>query len=157
MNSSIRNRLASMLAISTALVGYGLVTAPSASAANYGCAGSSIDSFAVKSQQGTTFGHIYLYFDSSTKKNCAVTVKNDAGSYGTVTYTSIHIWKCSAGTRAGSDCSNIDSDVKDAGDYKYQAGPKSLAAGGHCIEVDATINNKYGYTAQYFSKAIHCG
>ena len=52
--------------------------APSASAAGYGCSGSQIDTYPVKTSGGTTYSNIYLYYDSSTGENCASNVRTSA-------------------------------------------------------------------------------
>lgn len=87
---------------------------PAASAATagaYGCAGSQISSYPETPNggaSGTIYGHIYLYHDSSTGQNCAVSVATATGGYGTLTTKKAYIARCVAGTAPGSTCTNID-------------------------------------------------
>lgn len=138
--------------------------APSASAAAsaYGCSGSQVDSYAVTTGSGTTFGTIHLYFDSSTGRNCAVNVANAAGGYGTPTAKSVYIVRCAAGSKAGSPCA-MDGQVADPASsnsgvkYSQYAGPVSISAAGRCIMVGGLIESPSGSVAGYNSVATHCG
>ncbi|MFI0810783.1 hypothetical protein [Streptomyces echinatus] len=157
MNISIGRHLASPLALSVALVGFGASTASSADVPHYGCKGSWIGSSDVRHKRfGTVFGEVRYYYSKSTKKVCVVTVKNRAGSKGTSTYMSATIWKCSTGTKPLKKCTNVDSSARDTGAYKNQTHPIYLRPAKHCIEIDAGIENKDGYLAQYSSVAIFC-
>lgn len=159
-------RVLSILSGILLLLGGSLVMAPSASAAAtgaYGCAGSQIDSYQVKTSGGTVYGNVHLYYDSATGRNCAVNVATSAGKYGTPTFKFVMIVKCVAGTAAGSTCVQ-DTYVQDPSTtgvtYSQYAGPVSISAAGRCISVTGIISLTSGPSsgqAQFNSKATHCG
>jgi hypothetical protein len=140
----------------TTLVG-SLVLAPAASAAEYGCGGSRIDSYPITGQIpiGTdrTFGYIYLYYDSSTGKNCAVTVATETGGYGDSKPMYLRIDRCKEMVYTGN-CAGTDS-AKDSGDYLYQAGPRSVSAANHCVRVVGKITYRRQVTST--TRIGHCG
>ncbi|GGY85603.1 hypothetical protein [Streptomyces nitrosporeus] len=140
--------------------------APSASAAAagaYGCAGNQIDSYQVKTSGGAVYGNIYLYYDSSTGKNCAVNVATSAGAYGKPTFKFVMLVKCVAGTSAGSTCvqdTYIQDPTNTGVNYSQYAGPVSISAAGRCISVTGIISLSSGPTssqAAYTGNATHCG
>ncbi|MFI0267599.1 hypothetical protein [Streptomyces luteogriseus] len=108
--------------------------APAASAGDYGCAGSQIDSYPVRTNT-STYGTIFLYYDAATGKNCAVTV-SDKG-YGTTKPMMVRITRCTQ--RAYTGACTADGTVQDSGDYQYWAGPRSISADRHCIKVSGAI------------------
>lgn len=65
-----------VLSALVAFSGFALTTAPTASAAGYGCSGSQIGAYAVKTSGGTTFDTVYLYYDSSTTTTCTTRVQS---------------------------------------------------------------------------------
>jgi hypothetical protein len=106
------------------------------------------------------WGNVELYWDSSTGRNCAKTVATSAGYYGTASYKSVILYRCVAGTKAGSSC-QTDSQVADPGStsvhYTYYAGPVSLAAAGRCIAVTGEVDNPGGTAfAALHTPAMHC-
>ncbi|WP_075031803.1 hypothetical protein [Streptomyces mirabilis] len=121
-----------------AIVG-GLVLAPAASAATYGCSGSEIGTYPVTTSGGTNYGTIHIYYDSSTGKNCAAAVGSSAVSGKSNIYMSVTIFKCSQ-TSPSSSCSYVSSDP-DSGYYSYYAGPVTMYSPNNCIQVGATIRN----------------
>ncbi|MEV5736319.1 hypothetical protein [Streptomyces sp. NPDC052292] len=156
-------RIASVLTGILLLLGGSFILAPSASAAGYGCGGSEIDTYQVKTSGGSVYGNIHLYYDSSTGKNCAVNVATSAGGYGTPTFKFVMLVKCVAGTSAGSTCTQ-DTYVQDPTstgvNYSQYAGPVNISAAGRCISVVGVISLTSGPSssqAQYTSNATHCG
>ncbi|MFC8392220.1 hypothetical protein [Streptomyces sp. NPDC057238] len=145
---------ASGLVVAMATVGATLIAAPTASAAGYGCSGSLISTYPVKDNSGVSRGNVYLYYNSSTGYNCAATVKNSAGAYGTPTLTNVTLDRCKAGT-SGSSCYS-EKKVTDEGLYSYYAGPVSLSASDRCISIYGLILGSWG-TAQVSRSGVHCG
>jgi hypothetical protein len=143
-----------------------LPSANAAAAGAYGCAGSQIDSYPETPNGGTSgtiYGHIYLYYDSATGQNCAVSVATAAGGYGTLTTKKAYIARCVVGTKPGSTCTEVDVfayDPPSGGNtplYSQYAGPVRVSATDRCIIVygrSTATNGLYGY---YQSKAVHCG
>lgn len=132
------------LAATTAMIAGTVTLAPSANASTavpagaYGCSGDKIDTYAVKASNGTLFGNIYLYYDSSSGMNCAVTVATAAGGYGVSTLKGVNLALCDEGSTEGGVCPT-QKIVSDDHNYFDYAGPVKLAAAGRCIGV-------YGYT-----------
>ena len=135
----------------------GIFMAPSASAAGYGCPGSQIDTYAIKSSGGTTYGTVHLYYNSSTGSNCAVAVANSTGGSGQAGwFRSVAIMRC-AETTPGGPCTTVSGTYKnDAGYYLQYAGPVTVTAAGKCIKVYGAMH-KDGAYAEGYSKAAHCG
>jgi hypothetical protein len=143
-------RILTLLGLTLATLLGTFTLAPAASAGDYGCAGSQIDSYPVRTDT-RSYGTIYLYYDAGTKKNCAVTV-SDFG-YGTTKPMMVRITKCTERVYTGSCTAN--GTAQDSGDYQYWAGPRSVSAPGHCIRVSGAIRF-LGKLAQ--GGAIgHCG
>ncbi|MFI1724516.1 hypothetical protein [Streptomyces sp. NPDC020489] len=140
--------------VAMATAGAALVSAPTASAAGYGCSGSLISTYAVKDNGGVTRGNVYLYYNSSNGTNCMVTVKNSAGKYGTPSLTNATLDRCRLGT-SGSNCYS-EKKVTDEGLYAQYAGPVSLSADGHCISISGQIHGSWG-TAIVTRDGVHCG
>jgi hypothetical protein len=127
-----------------------LIPASAASASAYGCSGSQIDSYAVRTSwpSGTIYGHIYLYYSSSNGgTNCAVVVATSAGGYGVQKPMDIWMYRCAESTE-NTPCTFINPRSEDNGNYYYFAGPvKQTNADNHCIFVQANIkyNSKSAY------------
>ncbi|MFC8518874.1 hypothetical protein [Streptomyces sp. NPDC057257] len=115
----------------------GIVLAPAASAGAYGCAGSQVDSYPMYGEPGVSYGTIYLYYDTSTGKNCAVMVSTAAGGYGVKKSMQLYLRVCSQTTDTGA-CTETGG-AGDNGNYAYYAGPVSVKAAGHCIRVVGVI------------------
>ncbi|WP_269855371.1 hypothetical protein [Streptomyces sp. RPT161] len=146
-------RIIAILTAVASLALAGFVIAPQASAASYGCSGTQIDSYPVTTNGGTQYATIYLYYDSATGTNCAVTVATSAGGYGTAEPTMAYITRCSGTTI--SSCQNQVNSF-DQGNYQYYAGPVSINAAGYCIMV--TGSREYnGVNAGEQSPVGHCG
>ncbi|MFG2882992.1 hypothetical protein ACGFYV_11935 [Streptomyces sp. NPDC048297] len=144
-----------ILATTAAVIASGVILAPAASAGTYGCAGSEIDTYPVKTNGGTQYGTIHLFYDSSTGRNCAVNVATSAGGYGTSERTMVYLAECSGTTLSSCTSSFITSDI-DSGYFAYYAGPVSIPAAGHCILVSgAREHNGVNAGAQF--GPVHCG
>ena len=148
-------RIWGILVAVLALLGGGLLLAPAAQASGYGCSGNLIDNYPV-TYSGSTFGNVYLYYDSSTGKNCAVTVSNSSHGYGSSKWMVVELEKCTQTVDTGT-CSSYSpaQEVKDQGNYLYQAGPVSISAAGHCILIYGRIDWA-GNTGGAFDIG-HCG
>ncbi|MFF8989706.1 hypothetical protein ACF09H_07085 [Streptomyces sp. NPDC014983] len=142
------------LATTAAVVASGVILAPAASAGTYGCGGSEIDSYAVKTNGGTQYATVHLFYDSSTKRNCAVNVATSAGGYGTSGFMLLHLAECSGITLSSCTDSPITTD-DDGGNYSYYAGPVSVPAAGHCILVSASREYN-GVNAGTQHGPVHC-
>ncbi|MGW4808253.1 hypothetical protein [Kitasatospora sp. NPDC004272] len=150
----MRRKIASTLA-AFGIAAAGLtVGAPTASAGEWGCAGNEIDTYSV-TYGSTMYGAVHLYYDSSTGKNCAVTVATSAGGYGVAKYMSVMLARCTQ-TSPSSTCSLDDVKV-DADTYKYYAGPVSLSAAGHCISVRGRVTYNGHEAAGSTYGGVHCG
>ncbi|KKD09679.1 hypothetical protein TN53_02115 [Streptomyces sp. WM6386] len=136
----------------------GFIMAPSASAAGYGCPGSQIDTYAVKTSGGTTYSNIYLYYDSATGTNCASNVRTSAGGYGTSNPQAIdvQIWRCVAGSTPGAACTADTPIDGDYGYYQYYAGPVDVTASNRCITIFAQTRHNDVWAKRTLN-AVHCG
>lgn len=146
-------------ATAEAKAGPAAAVAPAATAAPagaYGCAGNQVDTYSVKTTGGTVYGTIHLYYDSSTGLNCAVSVANSAGGYGTKTEKTIDLFLCDPGTKAGQICPVYETS-SDGGNYAYYAGPVTMHAAGQCIALDSNIRSPSGTWAYVQTDAVHCG
>ncbi|MEV6111230.1 hypothetical protein AB0L59_01630 [Streptomyces sp. NPDC052109] len=151
----MKRKIVAILASVAAVIGFSILSAPAASAAGYGCSGNQIDSYSVKTSGGSQYATIYLYYDSSTGKNCAVTVSTSAGGYGSSKPMGAWLYVCTQTSPSGT-CSTTTTQG-DSGNYAYYAGPVSVYAAGHCILVDGS-DQWNGVTAYGSSGgASHCG
>ncbi|MEV1012030.1 hypothetical protein [Streptomyces sp. NPDC049881] len=117
-------RLATVLAVSLASVVAGAVNAPTASAAEYGCNGSVIDSWN-NVDGGVTYATTYLYWDGTY--NCVAAVKRGA-YYGVRSRIAVHAWTDATGyVPPGDD-----------GNYLYYAN-FSFYGRNRCIAVETDI------------------
>lgn len=132
-----------------------LVGAQPAMAAN--CSGSLIAHVPAKSANGTIQGYLDVYYNSSTGMNCART-NSVSHNWGQRKWMTVYLARC-AQTRPGPTCTS-QAYVSQAGDYEQYAGPKSIAARGHCIVATARIY-PYSDSRTAFAKtspeASHCG
>ncbi|MGC0414226.1 hypothetical protein RKD37_000547 [Streptomyces ambofaciens] len=127
-----------------AAVGAGLlVTAPAAGAASAGATASyngvcGSGYKVVNSMPIGTTGTVYLTYNSSTGKNCTVTIRNKTG---TPTYMVAYV-------------RNVDSseDQTDAGEFTSYAGPVYAFARGACVEWGGVIDN-----LQAWNYGSNCG
>jgi hypothetical protein len=124
-------RILTLLGLTLATLLGTFTLAPAASAGDYGCAGSQIDSYPVRTDT-RLYGTIFLYYDASTQKNCAVTVTRMG--YG---HMLVRLTRCDQRIYTGS-CTP-DGTVQDSGEYQHWAGPRSISAPGRCIKVYGEI------------------
>jgi hypothetical protein len=155
-------RTASTLACLTVIAAGGIAFASPASASGYGCSGSEIDTYTVELNQssptpGRDISKIHLFYDSSTKKNCAANVKTTAGGSGTSTYMQVNIYRCASHVKSGQRCDDIEADDTDNGYFKQYAGPVSIKAAGRCISVFAETFIPNGEHDSLDTYAVHCG
>ncbi|GAA3818788.1 hypothetical protein GCM10022206_66380 [Streptomyces chiangmaiensis] len=156
----MKKKFAALLASALAFAGLSLVGAPAAHASGYGCSGSLIDSYAVRTNggTGTRYGTLYLYYSTANGgTNCAVTVDTYFGT-SVKKYMEVYIWRCVAGTTAGQFCDS-DQSANDTGNYYSYAGPRSVTGtASRCIMVYGRIDNPYGSdVATASTVATHCG
>ncbi|MFD7428118.1 hypothetical protein ACFV6Z_13795 [Streptomyces sp. NPDC059818] len=151
----MKRKIAAILASIAVILGIGVLGAPAANAAGYGCSGNQIDSYPVKTNSGSQYATIYLYYDSGTGKNCAVTVANSAGGNGSSKEMGVFLYVC-AQTSPGSTCTT-QSFKQDVGNYLNYAGPVSVSAAGRCIQANGadTWNGATAYGSS--GGASHCG
>ncbi|MFD8007294.1 hypothetical protein [Streptomyces mirabilis] len=109
----------------------------------------------MKTSGGTQYATIHLYYDSSTGKNCAVTVATTAGGYGTAEQTMVNISVCS-GTTLTSCVGGAITNKAQVGNFQYYVGPVSVAAADHCILVSGSRNHN-GVIAGNQWGPVHCG
>ncbi len=117
-----------------AAVAAALVVAPmNANAAEYGCTGSLIDTYKVKSQVGNHLSTIRLYYNSGTGYNCAANVKTAYYSQfkHEASITLMNEDWAEDNHRPGY---NID---EDGGKFQYYAGPVKVYGKGKCMYVVA--------------------
>jgi hypothetical protein len=132
----------------------------SPAAAATSCAGSLIDSQPMTdlAGSGATYGTLYVYYDSSTGKNCAKATNSTGVSHDMIVWIS----RCAPGTGSSwYNCNTSDPFVQggnyDRGYYHAYAGPVNTpgSAAGRCIEAysQITVGTKTG-TADIGG---HCG
>lgn len=158
IRTAFTKKLMAMLTTSVSVLGMSVMMAPAAHASGYGCAGTQIDSYSVKtvtSPTGVTYGTMYLYYDSSTGDNCAVTVSNSTGGYGVSKRMTAFIAVCSE-TVASSTCTATSS-VEDTNNYLYYAGPVKIHAAGHCIRPEGIIDYNGNGAYDNPTGGQHCG
>ncbi|MGW1711407.1 hypothetical protein ACWCP8_39780 [Streptomyces sp. NPDC002206] len=135
----------------------GVVMAPTAGAAGYGCSGNLIDTYDVKTSNGVKYGVVYLYYSTANGgTNCAVTVDTYFGT-STSKDMSIFIGRCAAGSSAGSSCFQ-DQYTSDTGNYSWYAGPRSVTGtANRCVTLNGVIHNPSGSSlAQVVTLSVHC-
>ncbi|WP_067134188.1 hypothetical protein [Microtetraspora malaysiensis] len=80
---------------------------------------------AIKTPSGSTFGHVYLLYNSSNGYNCVVTIKDSYVGTATRTIATLEV--------KGS------KPVSDDKSYKYYAGPVKAAAKGKCVRYSGLV------------------
>ncbi|MEU6918920.1 hypothetical protein [Streptomyces olindensis] len=150
-------RAISLLSAAFVMLVGGIAFAPTASAAGYGCSGNLIDTYSVKTDGGTKWGVLNLYYSTANGgTNCAAVVDTYWGT-GTTKLMVVNIWKCRAGTTPGGTCL-IDQQDHDSGNFSSYAGPVSVTGtASRCIHVDGTIwNPSRTAAASVNANAVHC-
>jgi hypothetical protein len=146
-------RIGSIVAAIAVAAGFMAATPGMAIAGGYGCSGTLVDTWPVKSAVPNTLSNIRLYYDASTGYNCAVNVKT---AYYTQFKHETDIvivredWTEDDNNRPGV---TIDSDY---GDYWSYAGPVKIPAKGMCVMINATTYY-YDEVAQKYTGVVACG
>lgn len=136
----VRSFAVTMSMVLAALVAPGATAAQAAS-----CSGSLIEHIPISS-----YGHLDVYYNSSTRYNCARTVSSSS-TWGVTKFMSVILVVCE-NTSPADSCKQRAMDY-DEGQYKYYAGPRSLAAGGRCILALGKIYSTQVHTSPM---ASHC-
>jgi hypothetical protein len=84
-------------------------------------------------------GKVFVTYNASTGKNCAVTIRNAPGAR---TYMSVEL---------NALVGHETTPVRDSGQYTTYAGPVYVDGRGHCIEWSGVITNASG------GDSGHCG
>ena len=143
MTSHRARRLVTGLALTLALTpGLTLATGAPVAAAATACTGRHIDSESIRDTAGKVYGTLDLYYDSSTRRNCAKAI-NGTGHRHTMI---VQITPCRRGTGATTySCLATELFVQgknmDEGNYISYAGPVNTIgpSAGLCIEASAAI------------------
>lgn len=138
MTSKKLGSVATVLAVAAASLLIGTGTAQAGTTGAYGCAGTQIDSKNVTSG-GKTYATLRLYWDASSKKNCAVMVKNNSLLPGT-RYIYVQVSNRST-----------NQETRDGQKYSWYAGPVSVNGKG-CVWASGSVA---GYTG--VATGEHCG
>ena len=134
------------------LSGAALTTVTASPAAAATCSGSLIETKNIKNGD-TIYAKLKVYYNSSTKKNCALVTNEIGGSR----YMMAAIARCSEGTGSGpGDICSVEAWNSDSDYYEYYAGPVyTIPAAGHCILAEGYIR------VGSFEKSVfidgHCG
>ncbi|MFJ2033311.1 hypothetical protein [Streptosporangium sp. NPDC087985] len=137
----LRSILTTISLVMVALVAPGASPAQAAD-----CSGSLIEHIAIK-----TYGHLDVYYDSATKRNCVKTVSSSS-TWGVSKPMAVYLVVCEE-TKPSSSCRQRAMDYDD-GQYQYYAGPRSLPAGGRCIYAFGRI---YSWEVSTSPITSHCG
>ncbi|GAA3127259.1 hypothetical protein [Streptosporangium carneum] len=96
----------------------------------------------VKTASGKVWGHVYLLYNRTTGYNCVATIKTSYA--GRATYTSVTL---QTQTRRVRDEPARTATKKDAGQFKYYAGPIKLYAKNLCVKYWGVVKSPSGETA----------
>ncbi|WP_431681358.1 protein kinase domain-containing protein [Kitasatospora sp. KL5] len=131
---------------------------PATSAATYGCSGGLVGSYPVTTPAGVVFGYFYIWFDASSGKNCAATIKTVNSGYGTASSVKASISRCTQ-TAPAANCSKVaGTTATDQGDFAKFAGPVRVAAVKICINGYGSITwaGQTATTSSLGNRAVHC-
>jgi hypothetical protein len=147
MRSRIRAGLAAALLLAPLLA----LAVPSAASAAVNCSGSLIDTATLK-VGGNVKGTLYVYYNSSTRKNCAKATNTS----GATREMSLWLARCRPGTGDSTVCDPIDQS-SDYGNYHSYAGPIDTKgpSAGLCIEAGVWMRVGSDYPHAYVTG--HCG
>jgi hypothetical protein len=139
--------------------GAAAIAASPALAASGSCAGIQVASSTMQLNGGGNYGTLYLYYDSSTGRNCAKATNGVGQTAG----MDVSITRCAPGTgQSWTDCDASDPRIQgedyDSGSYRYYAGPVTTlgSAQGVCIWAEGSIDIPSGGFA-YANIGGHCG
>jgi hypothetical protein len=127
-------------AVAAIAMGAGLITATavtftqSASAAT-SCAGSRVESRALKNVSGTTLAWLNVYWDGTY--DC-VQLQSSGATWGVKKYMDVGIDSCPLSDKGKNDCHTIDW-AADSGSYSYYAGPRKVNGVNKCITAFGSV------------------
>ncbi|WP_431681335.1 hypothetical protein [Kitasatospora sp. KL5] len=156
----MRRTLSALAAAGLVLLG-GITLAPEANAATtYGCSGTLVDTYDLKTNggTGTKYGEMYLYYSSADGgTNCAAAVDTHFAS-GVTKYQAVYIYRCVAGTKPGDFC-DYDRSDKNTGNFTWYAGPaKITGTANRCIMLYGRVDDPSNRAvADKSTLATHCG
>lgn len=157
-----RHRAASLLAatcLTVAAVAASPLIAGTAAAAST-CSGKQINHRNVIAKDNVKIGEVRLFWNSSTGKNCVITVKQGR-TYGFKSITRASLTRCE--NKSGTYCldqvdeTNPVDNLVDDGVYSYYAGPVSVWAKGYCVQWWGDIQDTDGHVYQAFVGSSNCG
>ena len=146
-------RLGKAVAVLSIAAAASVIAPMNANAAEYGCTGSLIDTYSVKSGVGNHLSTIRLYYNSSTGYNCAANVKTAYYSQFKH-YASISMYNQDF-REDDNNRPGYNNDF-DAGNFQYYAGPVKVYAKGKCVTIRA-VTKYYDETAIKDAVGVHCG
>ncbi|HET9170951.1 MAG TPA: hypothetical protein VFN97_16055 [Actinospica sp.] len=164
MSSSRTSRTVSRvagLAVTTALAAAGVFVAGSAPAqASSVCSGTQVDSASMTDIHGSgaVGGTLYLYYNSSTGRNCAYATNATGARHSMIVWVS----RCAPGTgQEWYNCQDSDSLTQgsdyDAGNYISYAGPVNTLGSAAKVCVEAYGEIDYGNVIATADLGGHCG
>ncbi|MFI6604206.1 hypothetical protein ACIBHX_48945 [Nonomuraea sp. NPDC050536] len=150
---------AATIACCTAFGMIGLLgtVAPAAYATSSGsnCVGTLVEEHDLKAPSGKVLGYLNLYWDGSTGENC-LTVTSSSIDWGIPKRMYADLYECA--TDIPTKCAPvIVQRIDNQPNYRYQAGPISVPAAGHCILFVGGVN--FGGEVAYYNGAevgSHC-
>lgn len=148
-----RLRQAGALAAVLAAAALTIAAPGAANAAEYGCTGTLLDTYAVKSRVGNTLSHIRLYYNASTGYNCASNVKT---AYYSQFKHDVSIYMHNQDFREDDNNRPGYNNDSDGGKFQYYAGPVKVYAKGKCVNIRA-ITYYYDEMAIRDTGMVHCG
>ncbi|MFI5932005.1 hypothetical protein [Actinoplanes sp. NPDC051494] len=138
---NLRNAGLAVVLLLTSLLTFAAAPSPASADVSGNCSGSLIDTMAIKSRNGT-YGTLRVYYDSSTKKNCAKATNNTGAAH----QMSVFVFRCkvgSSGTQATCDSPDKATENKnvDTGVFSSYAGPVYTlgSSAGRCIYAGAEM------------------
>ncbi|MFD4641565.1 hypothetical protein ACFWN2_29945 [Lentzea sp. NPDC058436] len=144
-------RLGKAIAVLSIAAAASVIAPMNANAAEYGCSGSLIDTYKVKSNVGNHLSTIRLYYNASSGYNCAANVKT--AYYSQFKHdASIQLLNSDWAEDNHRPGYNIDTD---SGKFQYYAGPVKVYGKGKCMSV--TAHTWYYDEVGYGHGSGHCG
>jgi hypothetical protein len=144
-------RFAKVLAAVLAAGAVSVVAPTAAQAAEYGCAGNLIDTYAVKSGS-TTLSTIRLYYNSSNGYNCAVNVKQ--AQYQS-TKSEVSITMFNEDFREDDNNRPGYNNDSNGGNFYEYAGPVKVYGKGKCVVIWARTKAG-GKSGNRDTGSVHC-
>jgi hypothetical protein len=126
MRNTVKRRLFGIVGSLAMAAGVLVATGGAAQAASP-CPGKLLNNLQI------TGGYISVYYNAATGRNCALTYTNHPGVAQEI-WVKIGLWDSS-------------TEYSDHGNYKYYAGPVSVAAAGKCIWVGGSVGANSDFQA----------